>query len=548
MKRGWLCALLMVVSCHVGRDTALATYDGGSIDDDMLMRSLMQEALTQDASDWHNSIRERLRQMVVDRALRETVLRQSDLAKRLGQVKNQWLRTTAMERLIAETAEQLPEPDDRELHAAFDAAKAHDDRVRRRTARHIFKRRLPGVSDEALMAIGNEIRARIQSGEAFVAVAAETSDSQSRHFSGNLGWFREDDASDLAKTVFGLQLGVLSKPIVTAEGVHLFEVTDERVPEPMTFESRRNEWIVEAKRASLINAVRERLQSASATYRFELDADEIESGLQNKRDDVVVMSAQDFVVTIGNFRTLRQPSNQLGLGSGVRAILDYLDLRERAVQWYLDRMGEPDRIEMERVEWDIVRRLGMPFLVGQLLEEETLKQFYLDHQQRFTSHVELQLVHFKLPIADLEDVNQTMAELEAFHDAPHSLEDFHHLQAVYGGEITDLGWANHQVIGSVFPAALNLVLSLKSNETSPPILDRDAIIMMFAVARKEPEIKNYEDSVDEVRQMYMNANAGSLERAAEAKLLASVHITINQSRVDAFVRAMNTPGLTSAKQ
>lgn len=81
-----------------------------------------------------------------------------------------------------------------------------------------------------------------------------------------------------------------------------------------------------------------------------------------------------------------------------------------------------------------------------------------------------------------------------------------------------------------------------------PILDRDAIIMMFAVARKEPEIKNYEDSVDEVRQMYMNANAGSLERAAEAKLLASVHITINQSRVDAFVRAMNTPGLTSAKQ
>lgn len=73
----------------------------------------------------------------------------------------------------------------------------------------------------------------IRSGADLSALARQVSAAASAENGGDLGWVRESAiSSDLRPQIAGLKVGQVSEPIVSASGVHIFEVRDRRTSAP----------------------------------------------------------------------------------------------------------------------------------------------------------------------------------------------------------------------------------------------------------------------------------------------------------------------------
>ena len=111
-----------------------------------------------------------------------------------------------------------------ELTAALsESAKTTAEQVR---ARHIL------VDDEAVAA---DVRARLDRGEDFAAVAKELSrDPGSKDKGGELGWFpRGQMVPEFEAAAFSLQTGEISQPIKTSFGYHLVQVEEKATDRPL---------------------------------------------------------------------------------------------------------------------------------------------------------------------------------------------------------------------------------------------------------------------------------------------------------------------------
>lgn len=102
----------------------------------------------------------------------------------------------------------------------------------------------PRTRDEAL-ALAEELKARIEGGEDFAALAAEYSDDLSNAAEGGeLGWFgRGDMVAPFDEVAFSLPVGQVSEPVSTTFGIHLIEVEEkdaERAKDEQTLEQERS--------------------------------------------------------------------------------------------------------------------------------------------------------------------------------------------------------------------------------------------------------------------------------------------------------------------
>jgi len=107
---------------------------------------------------------------------------------------------------------------------------------------HIFVRPGEDESEESVIERCLSIRARLEGGEDFAAVAREVSEGSSKVRGGDLGYFREEQiVPEFRPAVSELAAGEVSGPIKTESGYHLLMVTDIRPPRQKTFEESREE-------------------------------------------------------------------------------------------------------------------------------------------------------------------------------------------------------------------------------------------------------------------------------------------------------------------
>lgn len=137
------------------------------------------------------------------------------------------------------------EPSDKELQELFDAKKMGQT-VR---ASHI----LVETEDEA-----KEVINRLNNGEDFAELAKELSkDEGSKENGGDLDYFTYDKmVSEFADASFSLEIGELSEPVKSQFGYHIIKVTDKKIDETVTFESRKDtlvELYKQEKYTELIN-------------------------------------------------------------------------------------------------------------------------------------------------------------------------------------------------------------------------------------------------------------------------------------------------------
>lgn len=93
---------------------------------------------------------------------------------------------------------------------------------------------LGGDWDQAL-AKAQEIKARLEAGEDFAALAQEYSDDEgTKDLGGSLGYIRRSDplVEEFIDAAFALEVGGISEPVRSAYGYHIIQVTDRRMVEP----------------------------------------------------------------------------------------------------------------------------------------------------------------------------------------------------------------------------------------------------------------------------------------------------------------------------
>ena len=147
--------------------------------------------------------------------------------------------------------------DEAVLREAFEEELLNASVSEERRASHIFIEVNDSRSDEAAMALAGSLAEQLQNGGDFEELAKGNSDDLgSASMGGDLGYSQGDTFPDEFESVlFSLDLGAVSAPLVTDDGVHLIKLTDVKAVEAPVFADRRE-------------AIEQRLQSANADAEF----------------------------------------------------------------------------------------------------------------------------------------------------------------------------------------------------------------------------------------------------------------------------------------
>jgi peptidyl-prolyl cis-trans isomerase D len=143
-----------------------------------------------------------------------------------------------VDRGVLRTRMEIPQD---ELRAYYDANQDEFRREEEIQARHILLRTGEERSVEEAQAEMEQVKARVEGGEDFAAVAQEVSeDPGSGSQGGDLGYFgRGRMVPEFEQAAFAAETGELVGPVVSPFGVHLIEVTDRRAEGMTSFEEAR---------------------------------------------------------------------------------------------------------------------------------------------------------------------------------------------------------------------------------------------------------------------------------------------------------------------
>lgn len=158
------------------------------------------------------------------------------------------------------------EIDDAELRAFYDDSGEQFVQEEQVQARHILLRSKEGTSPDELQAQLEAVRARIEAGEDFAALAREVSeDPGSGQRGGDLGFFgRGQMVPEFEQAAFGAQPGDLVGPIESQFGFHLIEVTARRAAGKQPFEELREQIRFQLAQERVGDLARERVIELAA--------------------------------------------------------------------------------------------------------------------------------------------------------------------------------------------------------------------------------------------------------------------------------------------
>lgn len=524
----------------------VAVFEGGRLTADALDEELLSmppsERNPGDAEprNWLESV---LRAMAVERLLAAEAER-LDLAAEAGFVSQleHLRRDVTVRRYVELNATGIAPPSDDELRDLYDARQEQYARPGRRRVTHMFRRRPPGASDEALRAELAVLRRRVMDGEELSAIAAVESDSQSRHNDGNLGWLAPDDLpAELAEVLFALEPGVPSEPLVTEDGAHLFVVEEEQPAATVSFDEVRLVLARElaAQRADeAIAALAQSLPLPEIVWRA--PEDELAALVQAGDPEAVVLRADEYTVRLGDLPLLNARLFAHSPADPPAEILARLVQRERIYQHYRDAQDDQLAARLRRIEqvalaaqarWRLLRERAAA-------DEQALEAHYTDHRSRFSSPLRLHVQSLEVPLAGRDDASALMGRLEAFHAAaPHDTAGLEELAEQVDGRVEDLGMLSASRLGALHTSwSLGELAALQPGRTAPPLRDDDVLRLLLVSGRQEPEPQPYPDVRERVIDAYLATHAQQLNAGLEAELLEAAGYRVVDAELASWAR------------
>ncbi|OJH45568.1 peptidylprolyl isomerase [Paracoccus sp. SM22M-07] len=226
-------------------DTVVATVSGQDI---TLGQMIVMKQSVQDPN-MANLPDQALWDMMLDQLIRQTAVAASGTETALVRAQVELQRRNALATAaVTDIAEA--ELTDEELQAAYDRMFADTGETKEFNAAHI----LVETEEEA-----KEIKAELDGGAEFGAMAEQHSTGPSGPNKGDLGWFAADQmVAPFSEAVAGMEKGAVSDPVKTEFGWHLIKLNDTRMREAPKMEDVR-EQLSQMIRREKVEAEIERL-------------------------------------------------------------------------------------------------------------------------------------------------------------------------------------------------------------------------------------------------------------------------------------------------
>lgn len=137
-------------------------------------------------------------------------------------------------------------PTEEQLQEYYQARSAQFTSTSERKTSHILIAIDEGADEKTVQAAKTkaiDIKSKLNKGESFKALAAKFSDDPgSAKLGGDIGFFGKDSLDpNYEKTMFGMQVGDVSEPVLSAFGYHIIKLDQIREPKTKTFEEVRSE-------------------------------------------------------------------------------------------------------------------------------------------------------------------------------------------------------------------------------------------------------------------------------------------------------------------
>jgi len=566
-------ALLLLCGCGDGRqpDTSapetsdsppaagvLARFAGGVITAADLDTHILQIPASErpapgaDLDAWYRGL---IRTLVVDQKLlleaREAGLQHSEAFQ---------LRRTAIERqlsvqsCLANWKPELGDISREDISAAYEARLEQMQAPERRSVYHIYRRLDAEQNAEALELEMLALRDRILRGENFQRLARVESDSESRHRQGSIGWVvRGQLPAVFEKLVFSLEEGVPSRPLVTADGVHLFQV-DDILPERQLSLKEASQTLRTQLEAEAIAAALDEIASmndAPAVQR--VDRETLEQLIEQGAEQEPVLIAEDYTLSLEQFRLRlgrvlgdQIPSDRMATGHGVSARfsndLAWQSLnriyRHEAVYEYCRQQDliARDAIAPLMTDWEaraLVSQMRQQRLSERVMEDaDRLRHFYQSNIGQFTAPVQWKLRRLLVQFDSAQQGKALMARLEEAAAADSiGLEA---LQRETGGELSDLGWKTLAQMRQSNPKLPQLVSPHEGQTLVAPLHVADGLALFQVLDRKQFEPQPFDEVRDEVAAAYLRQYTSDVYEGLEADILAGIGFELFPDRLDAL--------------
>jgi len=429
--------------------------------------------------------------------------------------------------------EQITEDD---LHAAYEKRADSLAAPERRQVYQIFLRRAPGALEKI-----KALRQRVLDGESFSRLATESSESETRHREGLVGWMVPGRLPPgFEKVIFGLEEGVPSQPVKTKEGFHLFYVDQILPAKRLTFEEARSILV-----KSLANERREKvLEELDAGIdppagSLVLDREKLLEVVKAGDQQAPVLRLGDESWTLADLhRRVRQViarDDQSSAAPTVALVWHVLDQARRREEIY-QHCRSADQIPADQLAkrleaWrtkaltDTERRRQLIALASQ--DEDRLHLFYESNIGNFSKPPTwtirvLRVPISKRPVREMSRLEQAAADQNA---------DLDTLKAELGGEIEALEPRTLAELGRMQPKLPPLLAPLDPGQLAAPYRTERGLEIAQVEARTEAQPIPFEEVRDRVTARYVNQYTKELYDQLSEKMLDQVDLTIDQDQV-----------------
>ncbi len=537
----------------------LATFDGGVITVEDVDRAVLEGSITDrvrpddDAAGWYEAI---IDELVIDRLLlAEAESGAADIESILAGLDREARREAVVAVFLERTLPSREEITEEEVSRYYSDHSELYLRPARREVSHLFLRRTNDTSEEELEQEMLVYRGQILSGVSFARLAAEHSDSESRHRGGQLGWLRADEIDEgLADVLFSLPVGVPSEPIVTPEGVHLFLITT-------AIEGKRF-TVAEVRKGIERTIAFEHREAAVARLTddlprpanfFVVDGEELGYLLESGDNQAVVLRIGDFEESLEQLRTRVTRMVDPG-GPSPELPQRVLALLERRELIFLHAEGEGLAADPEVIRRvDSARRREVVSVMRQrallrALEDhgDRVEAFYEANRMRYSSPLRLDVRRLVVPM-DPATANATMEALERIRTAPSPSRRAEEMASELGGELEAMGWRTVAQLARLRPLAAELSAGLGPGQASPPFRTLDTMEVVLVDGRQEPQPLPFASVYDRVRNDYLLHNLQEVYREWMTERLEEAGRQVFGERVAALAEDPSQLGTRDGK-
>ncbi len=534
-----LTAILPLGACGergTPEDRILASFDGGVVDRDELDAHVLSLPLQErrptdgDFASWYGEIVRRLalEEILFDEALASGITDSPEVAQRVSEA----MRQTVVGACMADSAGSPAAPTEDEIEAAFAEWRPEYEQPDRRQLFHIFRRLDDETDSERAMADLLELRERTLAGESFPALAAEHSDSESRHRKGAMGWFsRGQLPTSLEEIVFALPERQPSEPVRTSTGLHMFWVESLSPAASPSLEQLRPAITGRLMSERRLEQARQLVEIEEPAGSVIPDPDDLAALLSTGDRALLILKVGDFELRLGDLQQ-RAAASGIRTVEAVASLIDSLRIRELLYLQCVER-GSAERPQvvarLERINGEAsVDVYIRERLLAEITERrEEMIAFFERNLQRYSEPARLRLTRLIVPLGS--DPSARMGELERARQALDGGEiTFEDLARQLEGAAEDLGWKRLSELQSDSGAMAILAARLEPGEHSPPYLRGSSAELLRLEDRKEPVALPLARVEDRVAEDLLTHRGQELFAGYSEKVLAEHRFELNE--------------------